>query len=231
MNIQNVPKQIKYIGAGDFTIRGEVVISKKNFAELEGFSNPRNLVAGTLKAHDATLSTKRKLDFVAHTLGDYKDTCTQSDTLDMFEKYRSWGFTVPGTVKVKSFAHLKLLIRSQFELNEALDYDCDGLVVKINEYSLYHKIKDTAKHHKYVIAIKPEPSSGVSNVKEIIISKGAKGKETPVAIIDPLVLDNVTIQKVNLYNKDNVKKLKIKVGSKVEVIRSNGVIPVIRKVL
>ena len=187
MNIQNVPKQIKHIGAGDFTIRGEVVISKKNFAELEGFSNPRNLVAGTLKAHDPTLSAKRKLDFIAHTLGDPLNACTRSDTLELFENYEKWGFTVPGTVMVKSFAHLKLLIRSHFELNKALDYECDGLVVKINDHCLYHKIKDTAKYHKYVIAIKPEPSKGVSIVKEIFISKGPKGKETPVAIIDPLV--------------------------------------------
>ena len=230
-NIKNVPQKIRSIEAGDFTIRGEVVISKENFAQLEGFSNPRNLVAGTLKAHDPTLSAKRKLDFIAHTLGDPRSEPTSYNTLRALDRYNKWGFTVAGTVEVKDLKHLQLLIRSNFELIQALDHDCDGLVIKVNEYSLYHKIKDTAKHHKYVIAIKPEPSSGVSNVKEIIISKGAKGKETPVAIIDPLVLDNVTIQKVNLYNKDNVKKLKIKVGSKVEVIRSNGVIPVIRKVL
>ena len=228
--LQNIPKRI--INQYNFTIRGEVVISKENFKKLEGNpSNPRNTVAGALNGNDPAEVENKNLEFIAHTFGDVNEEEPVYNTIESLQQYRDWGFKIVDSILIKDLKHLQIAIRSQFELNKELDYECDGLVVKVNEYTMYYKIKDTAKYHKHAIAIKPKPSSGVSRVKEIIISKGAKGKETPVAIVEPLVLDNVTIQKVNLYNENNVKKLNIKVGSEVEIIRSNGVIPVIRKVL
>ena len=228
--LSNIPKRI--INQYNFTIRGEIVISKKNFWKLEPRpSNPRNTVAGVLNGHDPSEVENKNLEFIAHTFGDVTEEEPVYDTLESLQQYRDWGFKVVKSTKIKDLNHLKEEIKKQFMSTGWDDYECDGLVVKVNEYTMYYKIKDTTKYHKFAIAVKPKPSSGISKVKEIIISKGKTGKETPVAIVEPLVLDNVTIQKVNLYNADNVKKLNIKVGSEVEIIRSNGVIPVIRKVL
>ena len=228
--MHNIPKKI--INCYSFTIRGEIVISKDNFNRLEGNpSNPRNTVAGVLNGNDPEEADNKNLEFIAHTFGDVNEEEPTSDTIETLLQYRDFGFKVADSIKIKDLDHLKAEIKKQFEKNKDRKYECDGLVVKVNEYTMYYKIKDTAKYHKFAIAVKPKPSSGISKVKEIIISKGKTGKETPVAIVEPLVLDNVTIQKVNLYNADNIKKLNIKVGSEVEIIRSNGVIPVIRKVL
>ena len=231
-NIKNVPQTINSRVAGDFIIRGEVVISKKNFDKLEGdHSNPRNTVAGTLKAHDVTLVRTRNLDFIAHSIGDLLNANTLLDTVEFLTMYSHWGFEVVDSKIVNDIKHLQSLTAEAFSANNDNKYMCDGLVVKVNDYNLYRHLPDTAKHHKYGIALKPKPSSGKSIVKDIFISKGEKGRMTPVALVEPLVLENVTIQKVNLYNSDNIKKLGIKVGSKVEIVRSGGVIPKIVRVI
>ena len=226
--IDNIPKRL--VNNYSLTIRGEVVISKENFAKLSGRpSNPRNTVAGLLNQKEPSKEIEY-LDFIAHTFGDVAEEEPELNTVQAYEMYRNWGFDVIDSIKIKNIKHLRDEIDKQFKANEDNKYTCDGLVVRMSEYTMYYKIPDTQKLHRYAIALKPLPKVYDSVVTEINSSKGKTGRVTFVATIDPVIIDGVKVSKVNIYSEQKVKDLDIKVGSKVGVIRSGGVIPKIVRV-
>ena len=226
--IDNIPKRL--VNNYSLTIRGEVVISKENFNKLKPRpSNPRNTVAGLLNQKEPSKDLQY-LDFIAHTFGDVAEEEPELDTLQAYEMYRNWGFDVIESIKIKDIKHLRKEIDKQFIASGWNKYECDGLVVRMSEYTMYYKVPNTQKLHRYAIALKPLPNIYDSVVTEINSTEGKTGRVTYVASIEPVVVDGVKVSKVNIYSEQKVKDLDIKVGSKVGVIRSGGVIPKIVRV-
>ncbi len=223
-----------------FQVRGEVLMRKKDFEELnrvleekgeKTFANPRNAAAGSLRQLDPKITAQRKLDFVAWGIGVAEGMVfkKQSEILDTIERF---GFkasrprkVAPGIDEVIEYYH-------QMEAKrDDIDYELDGIVVKVNDLSLWPKLGETSRAPRYMIAGKFSPRKAETVLKDVLFSVGRTGIVTPVAILEPVYVGGVIVQRATLHNFDEVKRLGIKIGDRVIVQRAGDVIPEVVKPL
>lgn len=221
-------------------IRGEVYMERKDLEilnkekEKKGevlFANPRNAASGSLKLLDTNLAAKRRLNFFAHSLGEYKgkELVTQWDYLN---KLKEWG--VRGNLNSKLCLNIDEVIeycKLWQEKREKLSYEIDGIVIKVNSFLQQKKLGWTLKSPRWAVAYKFPARQAVSEVLEIKFQVGRTGVITPVAVLKPVVCGGVTIKHATLHNFDEIKRLGIREGDKVVVERAGEVIPKIVKVV
>ncbi|MFH0877146.1 MAG: NAD-dependent DNA ligase LigA [Candidatus Omnitrophota bacterium] len=221
-------------------IRGEAFMSRKDFLAINKerqasgeplFANPRNASAGTLKTLDPQIVAKRRLLFFAHSLGEFSQK-TFSSQKDFLEKVRSWG--LPVNPHIKLCATIEEVIRTcqhWQENRESLDYEIDGLVVKVNSLDQQVRLGFTLKSPRWAIAYKFPAQRVTTRVKNIDVSIGRTGVITPVAELEPVECAGVTISNATLHNFDEIRRLGVKIGDRVILERAGDVIPKIVKVV
>lgn len=244
--IENVPLKLRETKGfekflvGRTEIRGEIVMYKKDFAELNkkreakgepAFMNPRNLAAGTIRQLDPKLVAERPLHFRAYDMlrDDPKDLPTYSYC---YESILKLGITVnksPGVFS--SIDQLMQYVSEWDEKRDSLQFNTDGLVVKINNRAIYSELGVVGKTPRGAVAYKYAAEEATTVVRDIVISIGRTGAATPVAVFDPVIVAGTKVQHASLHNADEIARKDIRVGDTVIIYKAGDIIPQVERVL
>ena len=225
--LSDIPKVIK---AKDFPkdidIRGEVFIKSSDFINLKHkFSNPRNAASGSLRQKNPEETKKIPLNFIAYTYG-YADNLNIKNQFEFLKKLNEWGFKTNSLNK--RITGIKNLVKNYNEIEKKrseMDFDIDGIVYKINDFSLQKRLGYVANSPRWAIAHKFSPVNGYSIIKDIEIQIGRTGALTPVAKILPINIGGVVVSNASLHNEDEIKRKDIRIGDTVRIERAGDVIP------
>lgn len=221
-------------------VRGEIYMRHEAFEQLNAarkeadekvFANPRNAAAGSLRQLDSRVTASRRLDFFAYGLGlsEGLEVSSQSESLELF---RSWGFTINPHAERCQGIDAVLDYLKRFEgLRKTLNYEIDGVVVKVNSFDLQEDMGATSHHPRWAIAYKYPSVGQLTRVEDILFSVGRTGAVTPVAQLRPVVVGGVVVQNATLHNEDELKRKDVRIGDTVEVKRAGDVIPEVVRVL
>lgn len=221
-------------------VRGEVFIPRKVFertnAEREEqgeprFANARNAAAGTIRQLDSKSVAKRKLDMFAYDLlaGERKPFATHWDALNWLEAV---GFKVSPERRLCSTIDEVIEFAGKVEAKrDDLDYEIDGLVVKVNSTALQDEFGTTNKAPRWAIAYKYAARQATTRVVSIDVQVGRTGALTPVANLEPVSLAGTTVARATLHNADEVKRLGVREGDWVLIEKGGDVIPKVLKVI
>ena len=227
LNGNNIPKIIE--------IRGEVIIPISHFKKLnliddKKFSNPRNAAAGTLRQLDSTITASRPLLFLPWGVGHYEKLNIGNEE-KFIELISEWGFTLLGEFeKMITSEDIWENYNKILKQRENLDYEIDGLVLKLNSYQEQTDLGFTSKFPRWAVALKFPSSIAETKVIDITYQVGRTGIITPVAELEEINISGVNVKRATLHNFDQLKKLNINIGDNVLVERAGDVIPKIRKV-
>ncbi len=237
--VETIPLRLKGAPAGEIYIRGEVFLTKKEFARINKeqkqkggklYANPRNTAAGSLRQLDPAITAGRKLNFYAYDLIDadnkFKTKKEKYETLD------KWGIAAnPNSAAVSTVEEIQAF-RDRWEKGrEKLDYELDGVVISINDNRLYEQAGIIGKAPRGGIAYKFTPREAQTSVEDIQVQVGRTGVLTPVAHLRPVLIGGTTVSRATLHNIDEIKRLGVKIGDTVMVGRAGDVIPDILQVL
>lgn len=223
----------------ELMVRGEIIMFKKDFisvnkereeAEEPLFANPRNAAAGSLRQLDPKITAGRNLQMFVYGLGNrLTDLETQAS---IYQYLKKLAFPVNDHLLVS--ADIEEIVEYQKKWEEErdqLEYEIDGIVIKVNDRSLQDSIGELAHAPRWAVAWKFKPRRAESVVRQILIQVGRTGALTPVAILDPVKVGGVVVSRVTLHNRDEIARLDVRLGDTVILYRSGDVIPKIEKVL
>src|ERR1700735_1125970 len=218
----------------DFEVRGELLMPTASFKKIneererEGlptFANPRNFTAGTVRQLDSNITAQRRLDYFPYML--LRNGRTYFD--------RHW--KTLGALDAAGFKgnqNRKLVLATdevwafiqQWEgKRDALPYEIDGIVVKVDRTALQDELGFTGKAPRWAIAYKYAARAGITKLEDIRVQVGRTGKLTPVAMLAPVLIGGTTVRNATLHNMDEIERLGVKIGDWVQVERGGGVIP------
>lgn len=238
--IQNIPLRLK---SPDGThpqhveVRGEIVIFKADFDKInlsqqkkgeKPFANPRNLAAGSIRQLDPKVAASRPLRFIAYDLVAPDPPTHQA----AYNTLRSFGFQTSSEDHV--FSSLADVIREIERLGRTrgeLPFNTDGMVIKINDRTIYSQLGIVGKTPRGAVAFKYPAEESTTIVRDIVISIGRTGAATPVAILDPVQVAGSTVRHASLHNADEISRLDLRIGDTVIIYKAGDIIPQIKKVL
>ncbi len=235
--IQNIPLRIDELG--DVEVRGEIILFKKDFAEINArqkklgekeFANPRNLAAGTIRQLDPKVAASRNLKFIAYDLV----TPNLPTHREAYEKLRALGFRTSNEDKVfssKDLPEMFRYIRALDEYRKGLKFNTDGMVIKVNDREIYDRLGIIGKTPRAAVAFKFPAEESTTKVRDIVISIGRTGAATPVAILDPVEAAGSTVRHASVHNADEIARLDVRIGDTVIVYKAGDIIPQIKEVL
>jgi len=235
--IASIPLSISYRGL--IEIRGEVVIKKDDFEAINiqrladnepPFANPRNAAAGSLRQLDSSITAKRKLFFQVWGIGvNSLEFTTYSQ---MLEYIYSLGFQKPPLFKVCiSFKDIQESYNEILQARDALSMGLDGMVIKVDNLLFQDDLGYTVKYPRWSCAYKFPAVEKTTILRDIVLQVGRTGVVTPVAIVEPTLIDGSTVGRATLHNFDEIERLDLKIGDSVIIIKSGDIIPKITKVL
>lgn len=220
-------------------VRGEVYMTNaelvrlnevRTAAELKPFENPRNATAGSLKLLDSRLCAQRRLQFVAHGLGAVKGlkVATYSETLKLI---KHWGVPItPHSAVYETIDEVIEHARRWSGERNTLDFQTDGLVIKVDDLGQRERLGYRSKSPRWVIAFKYEAEQAVSKILGITVQVGKTGKMTPVADLTPVRLAGTTVKRATLHNADEISRKDIHVGDTVVIQKAGEIIPQVVRV-
>jgi DNA ligase (NAD+) len=224
----------------DFEVRGEVIMTRDAFKDLnlkqaeEGgkiFANARNAAAGAVRVLDTRITASRRLNFFAYYMLA-NGRAPKKRLSEVLETLSALRFKASDDWKLcHSLADVERYITTWETKREKLDYEIDGIVVKVDEISLQNELGFTSKAPRWAIAYKYAAHQETTLLKEIAVSVGRTGVLTPFAIFEPVQIGGVTVVKSTLHNMDEVERLNIHAGDTVLVERAGEVIPHVLKVV
>ncbi|MEI6758632.1 MAG: NAD-dependent DNA ligase LigA [Chlorobium sp.] len=212
-------------------VRGEVYMQKEDFERLndsrpeeDSFANPRNATAGTLKLQDSAEVARRKMCFVAYYLKGIGDEGTAHfQRLKLLERL---GFYTGGHYRLCSeLDEISHFIEKWEEMRWKLPYETDGVVLKLNDVSLWDKIGATAKSPRWAIAYKYPAQQAKTVLHDVVFQVGRLGTITPVAELEPVRLAGSTVSRSTLHNFDEIERLGVMLNDRVIIEKSGEVIP------
>lgn len=237
MTIQSIPLEIAEKSL--IEIRGEVVIKKSDFEAINierlknsesAFANPRNAAAGSLRQLDSSITSKRKLFFNAWGVG--QNSLNFEKTSQMMDYIFSLGFVkTPMQTLVKNIDDIKKLYENMIKKRDTFPMLLDGMVIKIDDITTQQDLGFTQKFPRWSCAYKFPAVEKTTKLKDIILQVGRTGVVTPVAIVEPVLIEGANVERATLHNFDEIQRLDLKIGDEIIIIRSGDVIPKITKVL
>ncbi len=234
LGLSSIPLSISY--KSRIEIRGEIVLPRSQFERVNYertlawdklFANPRNAASGTLRQLDPQVAKDRWLLFYAYTSETSKIDIDGSTTYrELVWLFTSWGFLVsPFLETYTDMTAFVSQIEDLVRLKDAFDFEIDGLVLKVDDLSLWRHLWHTAHHPRYAIAYKFPTTEARTRVLAIEHSVGRSGIVTPVALLEPIDLGGVTISRATLHNYDEVTLKDVRIGDMVFIKRAGEVIP------
>lgn len=244
--IANVPLRLRASNGyehflnGRTEIRGEIVMLKNDFVALNKqrekngdapFANPRNLAAGTIRQLDPKLVAARPLHFRAYDI--LRDDPSEIPTnLAAYETISALGLTRNNEARVFTKLDDVMAYVNEWDTKRAdLPFNTDGLVIKVNDRTLFRQLGVVGKQPRAAVAYKYAAEQATTIVKDIVISIGRTGAATPVAVFDPVTVAGTTVQHASLHNADEIARKDIRVGDTVVIFKAGDIIPQVESVV
>ena len=221
-------------------VRGEVYMPKGSFVKLnkerdeEGkdiFANPRNAAAGTLRNLNPKITASRNLNAFFYTLVDPEEhgANTQKEAIELMN---AWGLHVNHEYEcIQSIDEVWAYIEKVEKERQDLPYEIDGVVLKVNEFSVQEEVGMTVKAPRWAIAYKFKAEEAQTLLHEIEWTVGRTGVVTPTAIMDPVVVAGSTVQRASLHNVDLIKKHDVRLGDTLVIHKAGDIIPEVLRVV
>jgi len=235
------PQKLEVIGRPKrFEVRGEVIMARRAFEQVNAqreaagepkFANPRNAAAGSMRQLDPRIVAERQLDMYLYQLlvDGGAALPEQWKALDALVRM---GFKVnPHRRLCRSFRELLAYIQEWERKRDSLEYEIDGIVVKVNDARLWAELGTTAKSPRWAVAYKYPARQATTQVVNIRAQVGRTGTLTPVADLEPVDVGGVTVSHATLHNLDEIERLGVKIGDTVLIQRAGEVIPQVVKVV
>ena len=225
--IKDIPLKIPHKDfPEEIDIRGEVFIETNDFKKIEkDFANPRNAASGSLRQKDPKKTELIPLKFIAYTFGFSSEMKVdkQSDFIKSLDK---WGFKT--SELNKTIRGINNLVKYHSEIEKkrfSLNYDIDGIVYKVNDFSLQKRLGFMSTAPRWAIAHKFSANYSITKIIDIDIQVGRTGALTPVAKVKPVNIGGVMVSNATLHNEDEIIRKDIRIGDTVKIERAGDVIP------
>ena len=237
--LRNLAENIKKKGLKEVIVRGETIITKKEFEKvnkeqikqgLTPYANPRNLASGSLRQLDPQITAKRHLDSICYELlTDFG----QESHEEKHKVLKALGFRTNNQYSryCRNLNEVFEFHKASAKLREKFPYEIDGITVIVNNLKIFEKLGVVGKAPRGAIAYKFSLKQATTIVEDIKVQVGRTGAITPVAYLKPVEVGGVTISRATLHNEDEIKRLGVKIGDTVIVGRAGDVIPDLVKVL
>lgn len=229
---QSLPK------AKDLALRGEVYLDRHTFQAINDkrksndepiFANPRNAASGSLRQLDPSIVKERKLSLMVYTvLAHQENWQSQSEALEVLKDY---GFKVVPSFFAKDILEAYQICQDWETKRQSLDYDIDGMVIKINELAYHKELGVKTKVPRWAIAYKFPAEKKKTKIKAITMQVGRTGVLTPVANLEPVQLAGTTVSRATLHNKDFILEKDIRLNDEVLVQKAGEIIPEVVEVV
>ncbi len=232
MQIDSIPQTLKE--PVTLEVRGEIVLPISNFNKVnkmreeageDVFANPRNAASGTIRQLESSIVKDRGLDCYLYFLVNAQNYNLQkhSDSIKYLEKL---GFKTTKVFEIyKDFSLLEKAIEKWHEEREKLDFETDGLVIKLDEFAYYNSLGSTTKSPRWAIAYKFPAEKAKTKLLDITFQVGRTGVITPVAELEPVELSGSVVRRASLHNFDEIKRKDIKIGDFVYIEKAAEIIP------
>ena len=231
--IPTVPLVLNKLSTKKIEARGEILMPNKSFEKLNlkrekdglpKYMNPRNTASGTLKLKDSRIVARRELVcYLFSVINQNENILTQYDSLSYA---RSLGFKVPDEfILAKNINSVFNFIDKWDKERRNLNYEIDGIVIKVNELQLQKKLGYTSKYPRWAIAYKFKPENIYTRLNSITYQVGRTGTITPVAELSPVLISGTTVKRASLHNSDQIDKLQLRIGDYVKVEKGGEIIP------
>ena len=223
-------------------VRGEVFMRKSEFEDLNErltsagntpFANPRNAAAGSLRQLDPAVTSERPLSFFAYGIGPVTGDAPPEVQHDMLDWLARFGLPVnPHAERFSDIEEVISFCEAWTERRDTLDYEIDGVVVKIDRFAYQNELGVTSKEPRWAIAYKFPAREATTRLSDITVNVGRTGVIKPEAVLEPVHIGGVTVSQATLHNEDYIQERDIHVGDRVVVKRAGDVIPqVVRPVI
>ena len=225
--IKEIPHSIKSSAVPKILeIRGEVYIGKKDFEKIKNkFANPRNAAGGSLRQKESTSTAKIPLKFLAYGFGQVEPFIFKKQS-EFLKKINEWGFkTNPYNFLAKNIKEINDQYNKIERIRSNLDYDIDGLVIKIDDLPLQARLGNTSNSPRWAIAYKFSSVKAITKINDIVIQVGRTGALTPVAKVEPVTVGGVVVSNATLHNEEEITRKDIRIGDFVTIQRAGDVIP------
>ncbi|RJX51523.1 NAD-dependent DNA ligase LigA [Halonotius pteroides] len=243
--IRAIPQRLRGDSPALLAVRGEVFMPKDGFREhnrervedgKEPFANPRNATAGTIRQLDPSVVADRPLDCFVYDIMAYEagDTGHERPATQWAEReaIASWGFHVDDLADRVDDIESAIKYRdSLLDEREELNYEIDGVVIKIDDIAAADALGNTARETRSAFAYKFPARTEVTTITDIVVQVGRTGRLTPVALLEPVQVGGVTVSRATLHNPGEIESLGVAVGNRVRVLRAGDVIPYIDEVV
>ena len=237
--IRSVPLRLPDGAPEVLEVRGEAFIRIPDFREVNRrqaekgaapYANPRNLASGSIKQLDPSVTESRPLRFLAYATGvvQGREFGHHTESIDLL---RDLGLPTVEMNVVRTLDEVEAAWKEWVERREKLDYEIDGLVVKVDDMALRRELGSRTKSPRWAIAYKFPAREENTRVLDVDWQVGRSGKLTPVARLDPVPISGVTVSNATLHNPAQIERLDVRVGDTVVVTRSGDVIPYVVKVI
>ncbi|OGC83792.1 MAG: DNA ligase (NAD(+)) LigA [candidate division Zixibacteria bacterium RBG_16_43_9] len=215
-------------------VRGEVIMTKSELEKLNKerekngeplFANPRNAAAGSVRQLNSKITASRHLTSFVYGTGQVQGRkfSTQFETIQYL---KDLGFHLSQDMKLcKSLNEVKDYYQKILAKRDSLDYELDGIVIKVNDFKLQGKLGELSRSPRWAVAWKFPPQQETTKIKDIMVNVGRTGALTPVAILESVRVGGVEISRATLHNEDEINKKDIRIGDTVLVQRAGDVIP------
>lgn len=225
----------------ELEVRGEVFLPRSRFdainvereaQELEPFANPRNAAAGTMKTLDPRVVGKRGLDVCIYQIAHVKGAPAPGGQWQALQQLNAWGLkTNPSSTLCRGLDAVLAFCDEWRDKRDSLEYDIDGVVVKVDDFTLQRELGYTSKFPRWAIAYKYPARQASTQVRAIEVQVGRTGKLTPVALLDPVPLAGSTVSRATLHNEEEVARKDVRVGDTVLIEKGGDVIPKVVQVV
>lgn len=221
-------------------VRGEVIMNKEDFTRLNRgreeigeplFANPRNAAAGSVRQLDPRITSTRPLNMYAYGTGrvEGKVLTNHFDSLIFLKQF---GLKISRYVELcESVDQVKEYYQRILGLRNDLPYEIDGIVIKVNEFTLQERLGELSRSPRWAVAWKFPAQQEHTRIRDIIVRVGRTGALTPVALLEPVRVGGVEVSRATLHNEDEVKKKDVRIGDTVVIQRAGDVIPEVVKVV
>ncbi|HYM16331.1 MAG TPA: NAD-dependent DNA ligase LigA [Dehalococcoidia bacterium] len=233
--IRSIPQRLPKGVPPRFEVRGEIYMTKSGFEKLNFergeaglplFASPRNSAAGSVRQLDAKVTASRPLDAFWYQLGWQEDGTPPVSHSDVLQWLKQLGFAINSNIqRFTALSEVVAFCESWVERRDALDYEIDGIVIKVDDLALQRQLGAVGREPRWAIAYKFPPTQATTKLLRIDVNVGRTGTLNPFAVLEPVLIAGVTVKLATLHNEDDIRRKDIRQGDTVIVQRAGDVIP------